>query len=117
MTSDPISDRRAELASAIDALKQGFGYREAAQRGEVQLLPIGQTQTLCNTCGGELAISVSSLTSEVRLYKVSVAHKRKDLIGHWWGTEERRDTRGQQWCRSIQKMVVNDFGTLVEVAE
>ena len=116
MTSDPISDRSAELASASDTLKLFFDHREAAQRGEAKLLPIGPTQTICFECAGDLAMSVSSLTSGATFYKTSVACEQKHTIGTWWGTEFRRDTRGHQWFRSIQKLVVNDFGDLIEVA-
>lgn len=116
MTSDPITTSGAALASAIDTLKKAFDQAEAAQCGEAQLLPIGKTQTLDFECAGNLAINVSSPTSEATFYKNSGASEKKDIAGCWWGTEYRRDTRGHQWHRSIQKLVVNDFGDLVEVA-
>ena len=116
MTSDPISDRSAEIASAIDTLKEAFDQAEAAQRGETQLLPIGPTQTHCFECAGDLAIDVSSPSFNATVYKTSVACEQKHTIGTWWGSEFRRDTRGHNWNRHLEKLVVNDFGDLVEVA-
>lgn len=40
---------------------------------------------------------------------------RPELGRHWWGQERRFDEQGRAWRRSIDRAVVDDFGTLVEV--
>jgi hypothetical protein len=34
---------------------------------------------------------------------------------HWWGVEKRFDEQGRLWSRNINRLVMDDFGTLVEV--
>ena len=34
---------------------------------------------------------------------------------HWWGAEQRFDEQGRKWMRNIDRLVVDDFGNLVEV--
>lgn len=33
----------------------------------------------------------------------------------WWGVEKRHDEQGRAWNRQIKRLVVDDFGALVEV--
>lgn len=35
---------------------------------------------------------------------------------HWWGSESRTDSAGDDWQRSLPRMVMDDFGFLAEVA-
>lgn len=34
---------------------------------------------------------------------------------HWWGQETRLDEQGREWRRKIPLLVIDDFGSLVEV--
>lgn len=36
---------------------------------------------------------------------------------HWVGQELRLDEQGRQWVRFIDRLVIDDFGTLVEVPQ
>lgn len=40
---------------------------------------------------------------------------RRHLGIHWWGQETRVDEQGRRWNRRIDHLVVDDFGSLVEV--
>lgn len=40
---------------------------------------------------------------------------RPEIGRHWWGAEKRFDEQGRKWMRNIDRLVVDDFGSLVEV--
>lgn len=51
----------------------------------------------------------------VLVYGPSRAWERPQLGMHWEGHESRLDDQGRKWVRQIDRLVVDDFGTLVEV--
>ena len=40
---------------------------------------------------------------------------RPHLGRHWWGVHRRLDEQGRTWSRNVDRLVVDDFGALVEV--
>ena len=113
MTPNPISASGAALASAIDTLKKAFDQVEAAQCGEAQLLSIGKTTTRTLGTNG---IKTESSTFNAACYRALPQDENMRQLGTWWGIEERLDNAGRWWMRCVSKLVVNDFGDLVEVA-
>lgn len=66
----------------------------------------------------DIWLSINSLDDKSRfLFALgpSRSYEPRQLGRHWEGHEVRFDEQGRKWTRSINRLVVDDFGTLVEV--
>lgn len=67
---------------------------------------------------GEGVLTIESLDKKskfVMVYGPSRRWEPLQLGMHWEGHEVRFDEQGRKWSRTIDRLVMDDFGTLVEV--
>lgn len=66
---------------------------------------------------GDLAIELWAAGRSITVYyqRGSEPDRYVNHPGTWWGSERRTDAEGRDWSRSLERMVMDDFGYLVEV--
>lgn len=60
-------------------------------------------------------ISVKRGNCQWHYWFIRHSEKRREITGTWVGSEERTDSRGVEWLRSLPAMVMDNFGDLVPV--
>lgn len=105
---------RAQFEQAWNAWNAWIEERNLRSPWSVQLeTPTQPTAEHCRFHRhGTLRVLDLGTADSHELLRLQHTHDYKP--GIWYGHETRRDTQGREWSRSIS-MVIDDFGTLVEV--
>lgn len=117
MTLDISTLAEVPMARRVGLIPYTTETREALAeaRQQITMLPDGAkpARAFYTNIGKEPALEVTTTAAEFTIYH---CRAKDGEPSHWWGTERRTDSTGAIWSRPTERMVMDNFGNLVEVA-
>lgn len=92
---------------------------DAQAQPEGIVLPVmtGPRKVHCMDHVDGMSVVSADTLSEATYYRDRDQQQGKPPTPYWWGCEIRVDTTGRRWSSQLPRMVQDDFGNLVAVAQ
>lgn len=103
--SDYVLLPKAEVEAALATDAQGIAFPAPSGEGRVR-----HTSNDCDFVYRRGCIACAIYFT--RFKDPEYSHQKPNT---WWGSMEMQDASGERWSRSLPRMVMNDFGDLVDL--